>query len=192
MKVLKIAFKHQKTLIPLNDLVFQIGSRGGACELPNASKRATTSKLAHKWMDRLHITCRLGGSQRFGAGGKIRIGPQVGRLAKQPWPFGRSPTLQSGGPNQNWPASTQIGYITPATRGSRTFPNGGQNQNCPTTTWNGGITLAVGGGGVPNASEWQTKSDLANWLQKLSHMGIPNALTGDNMRYGPQLRALAT
>ena len=52
--------------------------------VPNASKRGTKSEVAHKWADWLHNPCRLGGS----------------------------PTLQSGGQNQKWPTSGQIGYIT--------------------------------------------------------------------------------
>ena len=42
------------------------------------------------------------GSQR---GGKIRSGPQVGKVATSPLPPGGSPLLQSGEINQKWPTS---------------------------------------------------------------------------------------
>ena len=46
-----------------------------------ASKRGAESKVAHKWARWLHNAYRLGGPQRFRAGGKIRGGPQVGKVA---------------------------------------------------------------------------------------------------------------
>ena len=55
----------------------------------------------------------------FRAGGKIRGGPRVGKVATLPVPRGGSPPLQSGGQNQWWPTSGQGGYITPATLGVR-------------------------------------------------------------------------
>ena len=38
--------------------------------------------VAHKWARWLHNPCRLGGPHRFRAGGKIRSGPQVGKVAR--------------------------------------------------------------------------------------------------------------
>ena len=49
--------------------------------VPTASKRGAESELAHKWGRWLHNSCRLGGPHRFRAGGIIRIGPQVGKMA---------------------------------------------------------------------------------------------------------------
>ena len=60
------------------------------------------SEVAHKWADWLHNPCRLG-----------------------------SPTLQSGGQNQKWPTSGQIGYITPAVWGSPTLRSREANQQNP-------------------------------------------------------------
>ena len=37
--------------------------------------------VAHKWARWLHNPCRLGEPHRFGAGGRIRGGPQVGKVA---------------------------------------------------------------------------------------------------------------
>ena len=51
------------------------------------------------------------------AGGKIRSGPQVGKVATSPLPYRGSPPLQSGGQNQKWPTSGQSGYLTPAVSG---------------------------------------------------------------------------
>ena len=41
----------------------------------------TQSATQHKWTRWLHNPCRLGGPQRFRAGGKNRSGPQVGKVA---------------------------------------------------------------------------------------------------------------
>ena len=180
--------------------------------------------MAHKWADWLHSPCHLGGPQRFRAwrqnhkwpssgqigyitptvwgsptlqsrgqnqqwptsrqishiifamwrvhlrfrvGGNISSGLEVGRLATSPLPFGGAPTLQSGGQNQQWPTKRQIGYITPAMRG------------------------------VSNASEWGTKSTVAqkwaDWQHHHSHVGGPQHLrAGDRINSGPQVGKLAT
>ena len=68
--------------------------------VPTASERGAESEVAHKWARWLHNPCRLGGPHRFRAGGRIRSGPQVGKVATSPLPFGGSPPLQSGGQNQ--------------------------------------------------------------------------------------------
>ena len=50
-------------------------------------------------------------------GDRIRIGPQVGKVATSPLLPGGSPPLQSGGKTQNWRTSGQGGYIIPAASG---------------------------------------------------------------------------
>ena len=87
---------------------------------PTASERGAKSEVAHKWANWLPHPCRIGEPHRFRAGGKIRSGPQVGNLATSPLPYRGAPTLQSGGQNQKWPTSGQIGYLTPAVSGSTT------------------------------------------------------------------------
>ena len=44
----------------------------------------------------------------------------MGKLATSPLPYRGAPPLQSGGQNQKWPTSGQIGYLTPAVSGSPT------------------------------------------------------------------------
>ena len=115
---------------------------------PTAAQRAAKSQVAHKWANWLPHPCRIGephrcraggkirsGPQvgklatspcrigephRFRAGGKIRSGPQVGKLATSPLPYRGDPWMQSGRQNQKWPTSGQIGYLTPAVLGSPT------------------------------------------------------------------------
>ena len=70
--------------------------------------------MAHKWATWLHNPYRLGGPDRFRARGKIRSGPQVGKVAAYPLQPRGSPPLQSEGQNQNWPTSGQGGYVIPA------------------------------------------------------------------------------
>ena len=52
-----------------------------ASGIPTASERGAESDVAHKWARWLHNRCRPGGPHRFRAGGRIRSGPQVGKVA---------------------------------------------------------------------------------------------------------------
>ena len=49
--------------------------------VPTASERGVESEVTHKWARWLHNPCRLGGPHRFRAGGRIKSGPQVGKVA---------------------------------------------------------------------------------------------------------------
>ena len=53
----------------------------GCLGVPKASERGEGSQVAHKWAGWLQKPCRLGGTHRFKAEGKIRNVPQVGRVA---------------------------------------------------------------------------------------------------------------
>ena len=130
--------------------------------IPTASKRGAKSEVAHKWANWLPHPCRIGDPHRFRAGGKIRSGPQVGKLATSPLPYRGSPPLQSGGQNQKWPTSGQIGYLTPAVSG------------------------------IPTASKRGAKSEVAhkwaNWLPHPCRIGDPHRFTaGGKIRSGPQV-----
>ena len=85
--------------------------------IPTAAERGAKSEVAHKWAKWLPHPCRIGDPQRCRAGGKIRSGPQVGKVATSPLPYWGSPPLQSGGQNQKWPTSGQSGYLTPVVSG---------------------------------------------------------------------------
>ena len=52
-----------------------------AWRVPTTSERGADSQLAHKWARWLHKPCHPGGPQGFKAGGGIKIGPQVGKVA---------------------------------------------------------------------------------------------------------------
>ena len=168
--------------------------------------------------------CRIGDPHRCRAGGKIRSGPQVGKLATSPLPYRGAPPLQSGGQNQKWPTSGQIGYLTPCRigdphrcraggkirsgpqvgkvatsplpyRGSPPLQSGGQNQNWPTSGQSGYLTPAVSGS--PTASERGAKSEVAhkwaNWLPHPCRIGDPHRFrAGGKIRSGPQVGKLAT
>ena len=134
---------------------------------PTASERKTKSEVAHKWANWLPHPCRIGKPHRGRAGGKIRSGPQVGKLATSPLPYWGAPPLQSGGQNQKWPTSGQIGYLTPAISG------------------------------IPTAAERGTKSEVAhkwaNWLPHPCRIGEPHRCrAGGKIRSGPQVGKLAT
>ena len=123
--------------------------------------------MAHKWARWLHHPCRLGGPHRFKAGGRIRSGPQVGKVATSPLPLRGSPPLQSGGRNEMWPTSGQGGYITPA-------------------AW-----------GVPTGSEQRAESEVAHkwarWLHNPCRLGGPHRFrAGGRIRSDPQVGKVAT
>ena len=49
--------------------------------VPTASERGAQLQVAHKWARWVHNPCRLACPQRFRARGRIRGGPQVGKVA---------------------------------------------------------------------------------------------------------------
>ena len=85
--------------------------------IPTAAERGGKSEVAHLWAKWLRHPCRLGDPHRCRAGGKIRIGPLVGKMATSPLPSRGSPPLQSGGGNQKWPTCGQSGFVTPGVSG---------------------------------------------------------------------------
>ena len=167
---------------------------------PPLQSRGAKSEVAHKWAKWLPHPCRIGDSHRFKAGGKIRSGPQVGKMATSPLPYRGSPPLRSGGQNQRWPTSGQNGYLTPAVSGDphrfraggkirsgpqvgkmatsplpyRGFPplqSGGQNQKWPTSEQNGYLTPIVSG--IPTASEHRSKIRSGPPVSKMATSPLP-------------------
>ena len=175
--------------------------------IPTASERGAKSEVAHLWAKWLRHPCRLGDPHRFKAGGKIRSGPLVGKVATSPLPsrgspplqsggkirsgplVGKvatsplpsrgSPPLQSGGQNQKWPTCGQGGYATLAVSGIPTALKRGGNQKWPTSGQSGYVTPAVSG--IPTASERGAKSEVAHlwakWLRHPCRLGDPHRLT---------------
>ena len=134
---------------------------------PTAPERGAKSEVAHKWANWQPHPCRIGDPHRFKAEGKIRSGPQVGKIATSPLPYRGSPPLQSGGQNQKWPTSGRNGYLTPAVSGS------------------------------PTASERGAKSEVAHkwakWLPHPCRIREPHRFkAGGKIRSGPQVGEMAT
>ena len=158
--------------------------------IPTASERGLKSEVARFWAKWLHHPCRLGEPHRSKAGGKIRRGPQVGKMATSPLPSRGSPPLQSGGHSQRWPTVGQSGYVTAAFLGIRTVSErgeksevahkwaqwvrhpcvsgiltasergGGGTQTWPNSGQSGYVTPAVSG--MATASERGKKSEVAH------------------------------
>ena len=139
----------------------------GTSASPSSSKEAeqgARSEVAHKWAKWLPHPCRIGEPHRCTAVGEIRSGPEVGEMATSPLPNRGAPPLQSGGQNQKWPTSGQIGYLTPVVSG------------------------------IPTASERGAKSEVAhkwaNWLPHTCRIGDPHRCrAGSQIRSGAQKRA---
>ena len=135
--------------------------------IPTASELGEKSEVAHSWPKSLRHPCRLGDPHRCRAGGKIRSGQQVGKVAESPLPSRGSPPLQSVAKNQKWPTSGHSGYVT----------------------------LAVSG--IPTASERGGKSDVAQkwakWLHHPCRLGDPHHFrAGGKIRGGPLVGTVAT
>ena len=135
--------------------------------IPTASEQGAKSEVAHKWAKWLRHPCRIGDPHRFRAGGKIRSGPLVGKMATSPLPYRGSPPLQSGGQNKKWPTCGQNGYLSPAVSG------------------------------IPTASKRGAKSEVAhlwaNWLPHPCRIGDPHGFrAGRKIRSGSQVRKMAT
>ena len=135
--------------------------------IPTASERGGKSEVAHLWAKWLHHPCRLGDPHRFRAGGKIRSGPLVGKMATSPMPSWGSPPLKSGGANQKWPTCGQSGYVTPAVSG------------------------------IPTASQRAGKSEVAHlwakWLRHPCRLGDPHRCrAGEKIRSGTLVGKMAT
>ena len=134
---------------------------------PTAAERGAKSEVAHKCPNWLTHPCRIGEPHRCRAGGKIRSGPLVGKLATSTLPYRGAPPLRSGEQNQKWPTSGQIGYPNPAVSGS------------------------------PTAAERGAKSEVAhlwaNWLPHPCRIGEPHRCrAGRKIRTGPLVGSLAT
>ena len=65
--------------------------------IPTAAERGAKSEVAHLWAKWLRHPCRLRNPHRCRAGGEMRSGPQVGKVATSPLPARGSPPFQSGG-----------------------------------------------------------------------------------------------
>ena len=134
--------------------------------IPTASERGAKSEVTHLWATWLRHPCRLGDPHRFRAGGKIRSGPLMGKVATSPLPSRGSPPLQSGGGNQKWPTYGQSGYVTPAVSG------------------------------IPTASKRGGESEVADlWAKWLCHpcrLGDPHRFrAGGKIRSGPLMGKVA-
>ena len=165
--------------------------------IPTASERGAKSEVAHLQAKWLCPPCHLRDPNSFTAGGQIRSGLLVGKMATSPLPSRGSSPLRSRGGNQNWPSCGQGGYFIPAISGipavseqvaksevahlwakwlchrcrlmdHQRFRGGGQNQKCPTCGQSGYVTPAVSG--IPTAAEGQGKSEMAHFGARwLSH-----------------------
>ena len=159
--------------------------------------------MAHKWARWLHHPCRLGGGGGGGGaserGDRIRIGPQVGKVATSPLPPRGFPPLPSGGTESElahkW-ARWLHHPCRPGGGGGQCFRAGGQNPKWPTSGQGGYITLAARGGphrfrAGGQHQNWPT-SGQGGYITPAAS-GVPTALErGDRIRSGPQVGKVAT
>ena len=135
--------------------------------IPTASERGSKSEVAGLWAKWLRHPCRLGDPHGFRAGGEIRSGPLMGKVAMSPLPSRGSPPLHSGGQNQKkahlwakWP-----------------------RHSCHSA--------------IPTASEQGAKSEVAHkwakWLRRPCRLGDLHCLeVGGKIRSGPLVSKVAT
>ena len=129
--------------------------------------QAARSEVAHKWARWLHNPCRLGGPHRF----KLR---EAGTEVAHKWARWLHNCCRLGGPH--------------------CFRSRGRDHRLPTSGQGGYMTPAASG--LPTASQWATKSEVAHkwarWLHNPCRLGAPNRFTvGDKVRSDPQVGKVA-
>ena len=164
--------------------------------IPTAPERGAKSEVAHKWAKWLPHPCRIGDPHRFRAGGKIRSGPQVGKMATSPLPYRGSPPLQSGGAKSEvahkwakWlPHPCRIGDPHRFRAGGkiRSGPQVGKVATSP-LPYRGSPPLQSGGAKSEVTHKW------AKWLPHACRIGDPHRFrAGGKIRCGPQVGKVAT
>ena len=117
-------------------------------------------EMAHLWAKWLRHPCLIGDPHRFKAGGKIRSGPLVGKMATSPLPSRGSRPRQSKKQNQKQPTCGQSGYITLAVSGICTAAERGAKLEMAHLPARWLRTPAVSG--IPTASQQGAKSNVAH------------------------------
>ena len=175
-----------------------VPSRG----VPNASKRAAESTVAHKWADWLCHPCRLQGPQCLRARGIARSGPQKGGLGTSHLPLALlsprgSPKLQSCKHIQNRATKGRIGYVTLAVWG---VPIASKHGNLiGSGSELGGLATAplrTGGGGGPQrfkaVDSVKTGPQVSGLATSPLALGFPyGSKVRDIASSGPQMGELA-
>ena len=174
--------------------------KGATSPLPSRGSRPLQSgggksEVAHLWAKWLRHPCRLGDPHRFRAGGEIRSGPQMGKVATSPLPSRGSPPLQSGGGNHKWPTCGQSGYVTPAASGIPTAAQRGGKSEVAHKWAKWLHHPAVSG--IPTASQRGGKLEVAHkwakWLRHPCRLGDPHrCIAGGEIRSGPLVGKVAT
>ena len=148
-----------------------------ASGIPSASSPRTKSEVAQLWARWLHHPCRFGDPLRFRAGGKIRSGPFVGKVATSTLPSGVPLRFKAGDKTRGGPLVGKMATSPLPPRASPPLQSGGQNQKWPTCEQGGYVTPAASG--IPYASERGEKSEVAHlwarWLHHPCRLGIPSA-----------------
>ena len=164
--------------------------------IPTAAEPGARSEVAHLWAKWLRHPCRVGDPHRLRAGGKVRSGPQVGKVATSPLPSRGSPPLHSGGQNQKWPTCGQSGYITLAISGIPTAAERGAKSEVA-HLWAKWLRNPCRLGDPPPALRRGARSEVARkwarWLRHPCRLGDPHRFrAGDKIRSGPLVGKVAT
>ena len=94
--------------------------------IPTASERGRKSEVAHLWAKWLRHPCRLGDPHHCGAGGGIRSGPLVGKVATSPLPLGDPHDCTTGGGGiRSGPLVGKVATPPLPSRGSPPLQSGG-------------------------------------------------------------------
>ena len=137
-----------------------------ASGIPTASERADL-EVAYLWAKWLRHACRLRDSHHFMAGGKIRSGPQVGKVATLPLPSRGSPPLHSGEGGGGIRSGPLVAKVATSPLPSRALERG-ENRKWPTFGQSGYATPAVSG--IPTALMRGAKAEMAHkWAKWLRH-----------------------
>ena len=162
---------------------------------PIASERGAKSEVTHLWAKWLCHACRLGDPHHFRAGGKIRSGPQVGKVATPPLPSRGSPTASERG------AKSEVTHLWakwlrhPCRLGDpHRFTAGGKSEVAH--KWAKWLRQPCHLGD-PHRFRAGGKSEVAHlwakWLRHPCRLGDPHRFrAGGKIRSGPQVGKVAT
>ena len=153
------------------------------------------SEVAHLWAKSLRHPCRLGDPHRCRAGGEIKSGPQVGKVATSARRLGDPHRFTAGGEIRSGPQVGKVATSPLPSRGSPSLQSWGGNQKWPTCGQSGYVTPAVSG--IPTAAERGGKSEVAHkWAKRLRHpcrLGDPHrCIARGEIRSGPLVGKVAT
>ena len=167
--------------------------------IPTALERGAKSEVAHLWAKWLRHACRLGDAHRFRAGGELEVVHKSANWLRHPCRLGDPHRFRAGGKIRSGPLVGEVATSPLPSRGLiGPRPPPIRLGSYLLSPWlrhqSGYVTLAVSG--IPIASEWGTKTEVAHkWAKGLRHPcrleDTHRCREGEEIRSGPLVGKVA-